>query len=735
MAFRARPPHGVVSFATLLALAGLSLSAAACGPSPSAPVVAAQPTASSSASAPVASASAATSSAPSASANAPVHAGELPAVTSIVDVFVSDARGCVVLSSHKLACWGPTPRGLFSLPTVFDGVNDVRSVAFTYQGMYVVHQSGSVDLLRNPSNEKPASTFAVKSLGDVVKLETGETMICALHRTGKVDCWGIWGDPEPKPLGISEKAVDLAVGDHHACIADDAGHVVCWGSGGNGELGLGTKGTTPDFGEIVRVGDIADVIAVSAGAVQSCALRKEGQVLCWGLDQLLGRGPRLDDDKLVAGTVRPVPIPGALAIRSDAGVTCALHPGGSASCWGYNDQGALGDGTRETRDSPIRVAGLEHIARIAPGATSCALTSDGKLACWGNLIHPTPVAVKNLDKATSLSAGSNHTCAVRGDAEVVCWGERDEVLNQQVFYRDALEPKPMGLSKASFVVAGAPSSRIHDGCAITDGGKVTCFSEDGKTTPGVDDATSVAIGQGHGCALRRNGNVACWGQNERLQLATPGAPHRTTAADIPGVRDVIAIAAGGDTTCALHKSGSVTCWGGGAEGELGRGDTPKGGAPGKVSGLDDAVQISLGFRHACARRRNGRVSCWGDNLFGRVTNSTQDLVIATPKDTPIADAIDVSVGTQAACVVRTSGRVSCWGDLNDTTRGGATSTDARGIADVLGLVDATHVTLGDNHACASTKRGTTMCWGDDGRGQIGDGSGPGVPAWIAVPAP
>lgn len=58
---------------------------------------------------------------------------------------------------------------------------------------------------------------------------------------------------------------------------------------------------------------------------------------------------------------------------------------GVVSCWGKNECGQIGDGTRENRISPIAVVELSGVIAITAGAAhSCAISLGGKTSCWGN---------------------------------------------------------------------------------------------------------------------------------------------------------------------------------------------------------------------------------------------------------------------------------------------------------------------------------------------------------------
>ena len=55
---------------------------------------------------------------------------------------------------------------------------------------------------------------------------------------------------------------------------------------------------------------------------------------------------------------------------------------------------------------------------------------------------------------------------------------------------------------------------------------------------------------GHSLAIRVDGSIACWGDNENGQAPPDG---------VPG--NFVAIAAGGIHSLALRRDGSVACWG------------------------------------------------------------------------------------------------------------------------------------------------------------------------------
>ncbi len=72
------------------------------------------------------------------------------------------------------------------------------------------------------------------------------------------------------------------------------------------------------------------------------------------------------------------------AVAGGAFHSLALRNDGTVRAWGWNGFGALGDGSTTERNSPVRVAGLDHVTAIAAGAYhSLALRDDGTVVAWG----------------------------------------------------------------------------------------------------------------------------------------------------------------------------------------------------------------------------------------------------------------------------------------------------------------------------------------------------------------
>ena len=143
------------------------------------------------------------------------------------------------------------------------------------------------------------------ALADLTQVSAGEFHTCALNEDAEVLCWGKGddgrlgngaSDNQNTPvnvLAVSGTAGNLSyikqvsAGKKHTCALDASGKVYCWGA--NNQKQLGVSDTTTSSYSPVEVSGLTDVIQISMGGEQSCALKENGgngQAVCWGYDNV-----------------------------------------------------------------------------------------------------------------------------------------------------------------------------------------------------------------------------------------------------------------------------------------------------------------------------------------------------------------------------------------------------------------------------------------------------------------
>jgi alpha-tubulin suppressor-like RCC1 family protein len=99
---------------------------------------------------------------------------------------------------------------------------------------------------------------------------------------------------------------------------------------------------------------IARATAVSVGSYHACALVTGAPLQCWGYNN----DGQLGDPSGLTQRSTPGDVPlisPATTISCGHQFTCAALADGTARCWGRNTHGELGDGTTTSRALPLPV--------------------------------------------------------------------------------------------------------------------------------------------------------------------------------------------------------------------------------------------------------------------------------------------------------------------------------------------------------------------------------------------
>lgn len=337
--------------------------------------------------------------------------------------------------------------------------------------------------------------------------------------------------------------------------------------------------------------------SVSGGYLHTCAVTTKGKPLCWGSNDNGQLGDNTTTDSAV-----PVGVygftKGVKAVSTGLAHSCLLTTTGKVWCWGYNGYGQLGDNSTTSSARPVAVHGLSSkIKAISVGGyTTCALTTSGKVRCWGygadgelgnnaTVSSSTPVGVYKLKNVTALSNGTYHACALVSGGKPRCWGYNG--YGQLGNNTTTDSPRPVA-------VYGLAS--------------------------GVKQINGGAY---HTCAVTSKGAARCWGANNTGQLGNNTTTNSAKPVHVSGLDSgVKAVKAGYYFSCSLSTSGKAKCWGFNNYGQLGDNTTTDHFTPAGVYNLGKVSKLSLGFHHACAVTTAKAVKCWGYNVYGALGNNT-----------------------------------------------------------------------------------------------------------------
>jgi alpha-tubulin suppressor-like RCC1 family protein len=368
---------------------------------------------------------------------------------------------------------------------------------------------------------------------------------------------------------------------------------------------------------------------------------------------------------------------------------------------------ALNSCTQAIEAGSLLAAESAPLGPLAPFSTpiaasyvsSCALTSAGGVACWGDNRHlqlgvgdigleqtadpHTPVGLAT--GATAVFGGGATQCARLDSGRLTCWG-----LNFLGFLNGAL------LSGYYY----APKDLEYAGSAIV----------------------QFVAGRSWHCVLTEDGVAKCAGFGSGGHLGTGNTEDTFPFADVAGDHRFAELDASsvGDHMCGLTRTGSVYCWGSNHLGQLGF-VGPDQNAPTRVEGVgaaaeERAVSVAVGLNHTCAVLEGGGVWCWGFNKLGQLGTPEPSDEVRGPLEVegiPVMQA--ASAGDNTTCALATSSAVWCWGSFQ------AELTSSPPVEVVPADFGATAISCGGLHSCAINAVHEIRCWGENGQGQTAGG--------------
>ncbi len=363
-------------------------------------------------------------------------------------------------------------------------------------------------------------------------------------------------------LSISPaKAVDtpqrsIGAMQQSTCVIQDVGNMYCWGRNDLGQLGNGN--VDPHTWGVQEATASTDWhYLFDSNGQHMCAIKNNGTLWCWGnnSDGQLGLGDTTNRNV-------PTQVGTDATWRSGAagyGSTCAIKLVAGHNtlwCWGANGEGQMGNGTFGSDVlSPVQADLTDWLSVSIGGNESeehhvCGIRTNGTLWCWGAnadgqlgigstdaKLHPTQVAGSWNSIDTSNDGPGGYSCGIKADQTLWCWGGAEGTMGLGSSVSQTSVPMQVGTSTWSFIRAGAWTA-----CGIQAAdASLWCWGDGWKGNLGSgiagDEASStaptapvtggaawaaVARGRDHGCAVRTDATVWCWGENFQNQIGGGG---------------------------------------------------------------------------------------------------------------------------------------------------------------------------------------------------------------------
>ncbi|MYA25737.1 MAG: hypothetical protein F4091_04815 [Acidimicrobiales bacterium] len=631
----------------------------------------------------------------------------LPEFTS---VSADGGGGCGRRSDGTVECWGYDGTG-----EAFVGSGD-RVLDVFYDGYYWCGTSVSRERTCHGWDGYARSHVReALTIPSHTEIAFGSVYACGVEPDGAVTCvGGLPSDGSEDPwenASPSEPVIDVdrheyvqgyrhfwtfksptgrfsrvAVGFLHRCALKTDGTAVCWGKNKFGEA-------VPPPSE--RFSHLA------LGTSHSCGLRPDGSVTCWGYDadgrssppsmRLVTPAAKTGPAAGMLGSVRAVPFRLTTIAASDAS-TCGITLDGLVSCWGTSRSRRP---TLEADESwnpaelvvapPTDIEGRVFTSISATDGYFCAASADGYDRCWGtHRFRRSPDADASfIDVSVNTAYGT--TCGRRTDSTVQCWNSWRWDPRTSPTAAEGLE----SITTASTYACGRSSDGVQSCWTLNPDYVVPAGAVAG-------DFVQLSDSGYHTCTLGSERAVECWGRDDAGEAISPpegsfvqisaGALHDYTAGDA-GYRA---------HTCGVRRDGSVECWGDNGFGQ----STPPSGK--------DFVKVAASGVHACGLRRSGNIECWGQELLRggplRPTGQYADVVVGAGGGFD-HEADDGTIWhSKHVCGLRVDGVVECWGDAYRPNK-----PYNRHEPDYRSRF--TSISSGDSHVCGVRTDGAIECWG------------------------
>lgn len=333
-----------------------------------------------------------------------------------------------------------------------------------------------------------------------------------------------------------------------------------------------------------------------------------GTSFIWGDN----RHGQLGKENQADAIASPEPMSTGLRLSVSGQSGFAVTDNGSATSWGLNDRGQLGDASFVTRPFPFDVYLLPPSLFIrGNGENSTAVTRSGEVWAWGAndhgqlgddfgrfgdeangfLVPPENARPRKVsgvpDYAVEAVPGSGFTVARFADGSVYAWGRND-------------------------------SGQLGRGATSVDGDSTP------QLVPGLSSVVQIAVGADFALALQADGSVLAWGSNEFGQLGVGDQTMRSSPLIVPALSQIRWIGAGARHALAVDENGVLYAWGDNSDGQLGADPDLTGLrlAPAAVTLGQSIARAVGGDAHTLALTETGDVYAWGANASGQLGNGT-----------------------------------------------------------------------------------------------------------------
>jgi alpha-tubulin suppressor-like RCC1 family protein len=432
----------------------------------------------------------------------------------------------------------------------------------------------------------------------------------------------------PVQVTSNQDFIYAAVGSQNAFAINKNDRLYGWGLDKNGQTGLGLTDDVSHTQVPVLSANTDTFVQVDVGVGFAAAVTRDNELTTWGLNESSSLGTTeatITSPKIIQKNINSVSLGQKTGFATDTS--------GTIFSWGKGSDYLVGNGANTDLAVPTSINQPGY--SIAVGATSVvALNQLGELIGWGNNVNKTlgngslaevATPTRVMPTAfTAISTGNQFSLALDSNGLVWAWGSN--ALQQigenggETFSAAAMIPLS---EKVKLIAAGENKSY-----AVTENNTIWYWGDTNARVTQLtnsEDIVQIDAGKNHLVALDNEGQVWNWGINTTAVNAEDSVDN--TLVKIDSEDTFTFVTAGGEASLAIREDGAVVGWGNNDNHQLMNNDAIVV-TPTIVTEQNTYKRISLSATHVLAIDENEVVYGWGNEPYG-----TFGLVV-TPQENP-----------------------------------------------------------------------------------------------------
>ena len=601
---------------------------------------------------------------------------------------------------------------------------------------------------------------------ELYTISAGYRLNSAIKTDGTLWTWGSTGETPVTTFSGGTTWKQTSCGRSFFGAVKTDGTLWMWGNNTEGQLGI--NDTTTRGTPVTTFTGGTDWKQVSAGYLQTAAVKTDGTLWTWGnnINGQLGRifGTTIQVPVIISKNWADTATGVAEELYTFAGGkthSAGIKTDGTLWTWGNNAYGltrsgqlGIGESTVE-RSTPVTTfAGGSTWKQVSVGYYhSAAVKTDGTLWTWGNggsgrlgnnltTIRSTPVTTfAGGTTWKQVACGSNHTAAIKTDGTLWTWGSG---LNARLGANNTNNSNtPITTFAGGTTWKHVSAGDTHTAAIKTDGTLwiwgsnlnvqlgINQSSSITRSTPvttfaGGTTWSQVSCGVLHTAAVKTDGTLWTWGYTGggRLGNTIATGSRSTPVTTFSGGTNWKQVSCGVLHTAAVKTDGTLWTWGFGTSGQLGNAQITNKSTPVTTfAGGTTWKQVAAGDTHTIALRDDGTTKelfSFGNNVRGQlgssVANNVPGQVFSYTNNWK-----QVASGGRYMAAVKTDATLWVWGRNNLAQLGTNNTTDTSiPVTTFAGGTNWKQVSCSSDHTAAVKTDGTLWTWGNGGSGRLGN---------------